>query len=95
MPKPAALHNLGFALEQLGRLDEAEAAYGDAAGRAREDGRIMLGWSIVALKRGDHQVAQTRLQRARELLNGKPAPATLVLGRQPGARAGSKTPRAR
>ena len=75
VPKPAALHNLGFALEQLGRLDEADGAYGDAAGRAREDPRIMLGWSIVALKRGDHQVAQTRLVRTRELLKAKPAPA--------------------
>jgi tetratricopeptide (TPR) repeat protein len=75
VPKPAALHNLGFALEQLGRLDEAEAAYGDAAGRARNDARVMLGWSIVALKRGDHKVAQGRLARARELLNGKPVPA--------------------
>jgi tetratricopeptide (TPR) repeat protein len=75
VPKPAALHNLGFALEQLGRLDEAEAAFGDAAGRAREDPRITLGWSIVALKRGDHQVAHARLARTRELLNGKPAPA--------------------
>lgn len=75
VPKPAALHNLGFALEQLGRLDEAEAAYGDAAGRARNDARVMLGWSIVALKRGDHKVAQARLARSRELLNGKPVPA--------------------
>jgi Flp pilus assembly protein TadD len=75
VPKPAALHNLGFALEQLGRLDEAEAAYGDAAGRARDDARVMLGWSIVALKRGDNKVAQGRLARSRELLNGKPVPA--------------------
>jgi tetratricopeptide (TPR) repeat protein len=75
VPKPAALHNLGFALEQLGRLDEAEAAYGDAAGRARDDARVMLGWSVVALKRGDNKVAQGRLARARELLNGKPVPA--------------------
>jgi tetratricopeptide (TPR) repeat protein len=75
VPKAAALHNLGFALEQLGRLDEAEAAYGDAAGRAREDARIVLGWSIVALKRGDNKVAHSRLNRARDLLNGKPAPA--------------------
>jgi Flp pilus assembly protein TadD len=75
VPKPAALHNLGFALEQLGRLDEAEAAYGDAAGRSREDPRITLGWSIVALKRGDHQVAHTRLLQTRDLLKGKPAPA--------------------
>jgi tetratricopeptide (TPR) repeat protein len=75
VPKPAALHNLGFALEQLGKLDEAEAAYGDAAGRSREDARIMLGWSIVALKRGDNQVAHTRLVRTRELLKGKSVPA--------------------
>jgi tetratricopeptide (TPR) repeat protein len=75
VPKAAALHNLGFALEQLGRLDEAEAAYGDAAGRARDDARIVLGWSIVALKRGDNKVAHSRLSRARDLLNEKPTPA--------------------
>jgi len=75
VPRPAALHNLGFALEQLGRLDEAEAAYGDAASRAKDDARIMLGWSIAALKRGDNKVAQSRLARACELLNGKPVPA--------------------
>jgi tetratricopeptide (TPR) repeat protein len=74
VPRPAALHNLGFALEQLGRLDEAEAAYGDAAGRARDDARIVLGWSIAALKRGDNKVALARLERARELLDGKPLP---------------------
>jgi hypothetical protein len=50
-------------------------ACGDAAGRAREDARILLGWSVVALKRGDHQVAQGRLARALELLGDKPAPA--------------------
>jgi len=75
VPRAAVLHNLGFALEQLGRLDEADAAYGDAAGRAREDARIMLGWSIAALKGGDHQVAQGRLGRARELFQGRPVPA--------------------
>jgi tetratricopeptide (TPR) repeat protein len=73
--RPAALHNLGLALERLGRLDEAEAAYGDAAARARNDARIMLGWSVIALKRGEHQVAQGRLARAHELLGGKRAPA--------------------
>jgi tetratricopeptide (TPR) repeat protein len=73
--RPAALHNLGYALERLGRLDESETAYGDAAGRARDDARIMLGWSVVALKRGEHQVSQGRLARALELLGGKPAPA--------------------
>ncbi len=73
--KAAALHNLGIALERLGRLDEAEATCADAAGRARDDARIMLGWSVVALKRGEHQVAQGRLARARELLGTRPVPA--------------------
>jgi tetratricopeptide (TPR) repeat protein len=72
--RPPALHNLGLALERLGRLDEADAAFGDAAGRAREDARVMLGWGVVALKRGEYQVAQGRLSRARELMGDKPAP---------------------
>ena len=74
-PRAPALHNLGLALERLGRLDEAETAFGEAAGRAREDARVMLGWAVVALKRGEYQVAQGRLARARELAAGKPAPA--------------------
>jgi tetratricopeptide (TPR) repeat protein len=69
-----ALHNLGLALERMGRLDEAETAYGDAAGRAREDGRVMLGWAVVALKRGEYQVALGRLTRARELNGQRPLP---------------------
>jgi tetratricopeptide (TPR) repeat protein len=73
-PRPAALHDLGLALEQQGRFDDAEAAYGDAAGRARDDVRILLGWGIVALKRGDHAVALGRLARARELLGQKVPP---------------------
>ena len=78
-----------------GRLDEAEAAYGDAAGRARDDARIMLGWSVVALKRGEHQVAQGRLARALELLGGKPRARALVLGRHARRARGSTTRRAR
>ncbi len=74
-PRPAALHNLAFAFEQLGRLGEAEAAYGEAAARARDDARIMLGWGIAALKRGDLEAAESRLARARELYGDRPAPA--------------------
>src|SRR6266566_3364224 len=71
--RPAVLHNLGFAFEQLGRLDEAEAAYAEAAARARTDAKVYLGWGIVALKRGDYAGAAGRLDRARELF-GQLAP---------------------
>ena len=73
-PRPAALHNLAYALERLGRLDEAEAAYGEAAGRGRDDARIMLGWAVAALKRADFGVAQGRVARARELLGDRTPP---------------------
>jgi tetratricopeptide (TPR) repeat protein len=72
--RPAVFHNLGFAYEQLGRLDEAEAAYGEAAARARTDAKVHLGWGVVALKRGDLSSAAGRLDRARELF-GQPPPA--------------------
>ncbi len=73
-PRAPALHNLGLALERLGRLDDADTAYGDAAGRARDDARVMLGWGVNALRRGEYQVAQGRLARARELAGAKPPP---------------------
>ncbi len=69
--RPAVLHNLAFAYEQLGRLDEAEAAYGEAAARARTDPRVYLGWGVAALKRGDLASAGGRLDRARELFGDK------------------------
>ncbi|MEP6571127.1 MAG: DUF4388 domain-containing protein [Gemmatimonadota bacterium] len=74
--RPAALHNLAFALEQLGRLSEAETAYGEAVSRSRDDARLMLGWGIIALKRNDAEVASGRLARAKELLGDRPVPAT-------------------
>jgi tetratricopeptide (TPR) repeat protein len=70
-----ALHNLALALERMGRLDEAESAYADAAGRARDDARVMLGWAVVALRRSEYQVSEGRLARARELAGNKPIPA--------------------
>jgi tetratricopeptide (TPR) repeat protein len=74
-PRPGALHNLAYSLEQVGRLDEAELAYGEAAARARDDWRIQLGWAVTALQRGDAPAALGRLARARELLGDRPAPA--------------------
>ena len=57
------------------RLGEAEAAYAEAAARARTDARIYLGWGIVALKQGDYASAAGRLDRAKELF-GEVQPAT-------------------
>jgi tetratricopeptide (TPR) repeat protein len=73
--RPAVFHNLGFAYEQLGRLDEAETAYGEAAARAKTDPKVYLGWGIVALKRGDAAGAAGRLDRAKELFGQVPPPA--------------------
>ncbi|HTR20608.1 MAG TPA: DUF4388 domain-containing protein [Gemmatimonadales bacterium] len=72
--RPAVLHNLGLAYEQLGRLDEAETACGEAASRAKGEPRTYLGWGIIALKRGDHEAAAGRLDRARELFGKAPPP---------------------
>ncbi len=69
-------HNLAYAYEQLGRLTDAEAAYAEAASRAREDARVMIGWGVTALKRNDADVAVSRLQRAAELLGDRPRPPT-------------------
>jgi len=74
--RPAALHNLAFALEQLGRLSEAEATYAEAASKARDDARVMIGWGVTALKRNDPEVAVSRLQRAAELLGDRTFPPT-------------------
>jgi Flp pilus assembly protein TadD len=74
--RPAALHNLAFALEQLGRLSEAETTYAEAASKARDDARIMIGWGVTALKRNDAEVAVSRLQRAAELIGERVHPPT-------------------
>ncbi len=70
--RAALLHNLGFAYEQLGQLDEAEAACAEAAERAPGDPQVHLGWGIVAVKRGDYGGAAARLDRARELWGATP-----------------------
>jgi tetratricopeptide (TPR) repeat protein len=74
--RASALHNLAFAFEQLGRLPEAEASYAEAASKARDDPRIMIGWGVAALKRNETGVALSRLQRAGELFGDRPRPPT-------------------
>ncbi len=74
-PKPAVLHNLALGLEQSGQLDEADSVYGEASSRARHDMRILMGWGIVALERGEYEVAGGRLDRAREVMGDDVPPA--------------------
>ncbi len=65
--RSAVLYNLALSYEKSGRLDEAEGAYAEAAAKARRDPRVFTGWGIVALQRGDFEVAAGRLDRAREV----------------------------
>ena len=73
--RPAVMHNLAFAYEQMGRFNDADTAYSEAATRARGDARVYLGWGINTLKQGDHTSAAGRLDRARELYGAKIPPA--------------------
>ena len=66
--QPALLHNLALAYEKAGSLDQAEATYADAVTRARRDPRILTSWGVVALRRGDFEVAAGRLDRAQEVV---------------------------
>src|SRR5204862_5340541 len=72
--RPAVLHNLGLAFEQLGRLEDAEAAYAEAASRAKTDPRVYRGWGIVSVMQGDHAGAVGRLDRGAAMLGSKAAP---------------------
>src|SRR3989449_8611357 len=85
--RPAVFHDLGFAYEQLGRLDEAEGAYGEAAARARTDAKVYLGWGVVALKRGDYG-GGARPPRPPRRVFGKGPPPARVWSRRPGPRRG-------
>ncbi len=75
--RASVLHNLGVALEQLGRLNEAEAAFAEAVARAGQDWRSVLGWGVVALKRGKGPEAIERLDRAKQLAEGGVPPNAL------------------
>jgi tetratricopeptide (TPR) repeat protein len=70
-----AMHNLGLAYERLGLLDDAEQAYGEAVSKSKHDERPMIAWGMVAVQRGDFDVALSRLDRAKELAGERPLPA--------------------
>ncbi len=66
-PKPSILYNLALSYEKADRLEEAESVYAEAASKARHDPRVLTGWGVAALRRGDCEVAAGRLDRAREV----------------------------
>ena len=73
-PRGHVIHNLAVALEEVGRLDQAESLFAEAASRLAEDPRTYQSWALLALRRGDPGVAWARLERARELYARTPPP---------------------
>jgi tetratricopeptide (TPR) repeat protein len=72
-PRASALHNLAYALERLGRYDEAQAALEEAIKRGgAKDPRVQTSVGIVALRAGDVIAADAALQVARPLFGNKP-----------------------
>jgi Flp pilus assembly protein TadD len=73
-PRASILHNLGVALAQAGEPDQAEARLSEASSRSPNDPRILLGWGIAALDRGDAALGVVRLTRAREIFGDRTPP---------------------
>jgi tetratricopeptide (TPR) repeat protein len=71
--KVAVFHNLGFALEQLRRYDEARAALQEAVRRGGEsDPRVQTSLGVVSLLTGDVAAADAALSAARPLFGKRP-----------------------
>ena len=74
--RPAVFHNLAYALERLGRFDEAQAALEEAVLRgAADDPRVQTSLGVLALRRGDAVSADATLSAARPLWGKRPPPA--------------------
>jgi tetratricopeptide (TPR) repeat protein len=75
--KPAVFHNLAYALERLGRNDEARAALKEAIERgAADDGRVRTSLGVLMLKAGDAEGADATLASARALWGKRQPPAS-------------------
>lgn len=86
-PRGQVIHNLAVALEEVGRLDQAESMFAEAAGRLPDHPQVYLSWALLGLRRGDPAVAWARIERARELFGRTPPAlwffaATLALAHQ-------------
>ena len=70
--RPGAYHNLAYALERLGRYEEATVALGTALKRGgAKDPRIQTSLGVVALRAGKIDEADAALQAARPLFGTK------------------------
>ncbi|MBX3147586.1 MAG: tetratricopeptide repeat protein [Gemmatimonadales bacterium] len=73
-PRGQVMHNLAIALEEVGRLDQADAMFAEAAGRLPENRMVFVNWALLGLRRDDPAVAWARLERVRELDAATPPP---------------------
>ena len=74
--KPAVFHNLAYALERLGRYEEARAALDEAARRGGgDDPRVQTSLGAIALRLGDVSGADATLAAARGSWGKRPASA--------------------
>ena len=91
----AIIHNLALAMEQMGRLGEADAAYAAAVQRSPKDARMLTAWGVLKVKRGQGPDALAKLDQARTLMTATPPAlwywarvlAALVANDEPNARA--------
>jgi tetratricopeptide (TPR) repeat protein len=71
--RASALHNLAYALERLGRYDEAQTILAESLKKGgAKDPRIQTSVGIVALRAGDLAAADAALKGARPLFGTKP-----------------------
>ncbi|HEX6053490.1 MAG TPA: DUF4388 domain-containing protein [Gemmatimonadaceae bacterium] len=72
---PAVYHNLAYALERLGRYDEAADALAQAVRTGANDPRTRLSDGVLALRRGDVIEADVAFAEAEALWDKRPKPA--------------------
>jgi tetratricopeptide (TPR) repeat protein len=73
-PRGAIVHNLAIALQEVGRLDQADALFAEGASRMQDEPKMFLSWALLGLARDEPQAAWARLERARDLFGGTPPP---------------------
>ena len=70
--RPATLHNLAYALERLGRYEEARVALHEAVQRGGGEARTQLSLGALALRLGDPATADATLSASRGMWGKRP-----------------------